>query len=366
MQRDRHDPEVLCREAALDTARGQVRSEPSTSPAGRNNIPAIADNSMTLRGYVLFALPALCALLLYTTLTPSMPSSAQLPRQVFNPTLYKRILALWFSGIPPGATHASSESLKTWFGGGGPEARSTFDSKCRDGVGDALRLLDPAHWKLPPFESFHEDKRIAPAIAGPFVDHIEGEEGEEVGGGGAGEGRDAKAEATLGLVLLLDQMPRNLFRENQAVIYNHYDRMSQAFVHLLLEQQRQQGNGSDKTLLERYWSGSKYARSPIYCMWLYMPLMHSEDLEDHDTFRQRMSQLKELVRGTKRARTSWTRRWARRRTTGLSSRGLADTRIEMRCLGERPLRRRGRGWPTAARPSARVRRRNRPAEASSS
>lgn len=76
----------------------------------------------------------------------------------------------------------------------------------------------------------------------------------------------------MSLIILLDQIPRNIFRENQAVIYNHYDRIACAVLYTLLQQTpRVDLHPSVRTSL-------------VFRLWFYLPLMHSEHLEDHAKF----------------------------------------------------------------------------------
>ncbi len=89
----------------------------------------------------------------------------------------------------------------------------------------------------------------------------------------------------LGLLLLLDQMPRNIFRAKQAVIYNHYDRPARAVLFCLLRREPR----ADLHPIVRY--------SPPFRQWFYLPLMHSERLEDHKLFSEILAAFKDDVVG---------------------------------------------------------------------
>jgi uncharacterized protein (DUF924 family) len=78
----------------------------------------------------------------------------------------------------------------------------------------------------------------------------------------------------LSLLILLDQIPRNLYRSHDTLpyVYNHYDVLSQQ----LLKQ--------SLTLNPRPDLDESLRHRPVLRMWLYLPLMHSESLEDHNKY----------------------------------------------------------------------------------
>ena len=86
-----------------------------------------------------------------------------------------------------------------------------------------------------------------------------------------------KEEAALGLMLLLDQMPRNVFRTQQSLIYTHYDRISRAVAYAIY------ASSLDTC--------SRYKSSPPYRMWFYLPLMHSEAMADHDLMQEKLEDM---------------------------------------------------------------------------
>jgi uncharacterized protein (DUF924 family) len=77
----------------------------------------------------------------------------------------------------------------------------------------------------------------------------------------------ARATTALSLVILLDQIPRNLYRTAATLplVYGHYDELSRALAaHLLARDPRPDAHESMRS-------------APARRVWLLMPLMHSED-----------------------------------------------------------------------------------------
>jgi len=87
----------------------------------------------------------------------------------------------------------------------------------------------------------------------------------------------ANAEEALADIILLDQLSRNCYRSEQARIYNHFDVIARD----LLVKIQEKGFDSDT-----HWT-------PPWRMWFYMPLMHSEKLQDHEKFREIVTNMKE-------------------------------------------------------------------------
>ena len=72
----------------------------------------------------------------------------------------------------------------------------------------------------------------------------------------------------LSLVLLLDQIPRNSYRDSESrVVFNHYDPIALDITFLAIK------NEIPEHPLLRYQLG--------YRLWFYLPLMHSEKLDVH-------------------------------------------------------------------------------------
>ncbi|KAF4784705.1 hypothetical protein HER10_EVM0011367 [Colletotrichum scovillei] len=160
--------------------------------------------------------------------------TSTLPRTLLSPSLYSHVHNVWFQGVAPHAKVASREAMTRWFGQGSPE--------------------DPEN------------------IAGPLMQSINTSDGE------------TKSMQTLALVLLLDQMPRNIFRTRQAVIYTHYDRLARAVLRSLMSAESRPDMHPSLRL------------APARRMWFYMPLMHSEHVEDHETYIKVVSEMQEEFR----------------------------------------------------------------------
>ena len=195
-------------------------------------------------------------------------STFRLNKQLFNPALYRHVHEVWFGGLPAGATSIPPELLSRWFGvGASAQDKSRFDDVCHEGFHAALDSVGPAAYPLPSAPtSWAAEQQQAGAIAAPFLETLRAEEPAS----GSSTGLDASA--TLSLLLLLDQIPRNIFRSKQALIYDHYDRLARAVLHSLLRREAR----VDLHPSVRY--------SPPLRQWFYLPLMHSEHLEDHKLF----------------------------------------------------------------------------------
>ena len=185
---------------------------------------------------------------------------------IFNRSLYRQVYDLWFADLPREARTASQETLKRWYG-----RDDSFDNACKRSSLEALDSIGPSRLQLPPFQSYAADRMNALVLARPFA------ELEDIDG----VSKENRAEASLSLVLMLDQFSRNIYRNDQAVIYSHYDRLARALVYCMLS----------PTVNVQY--SNKFAGinlhhmfrvSPPHQLWFYMPLMHSEDLQDHDEY----------------------------------------------------------------------------------
>jgi uncharacterized protein (DUF924 family) len=191
-----------------------------------------------------------------------------LERRLFNPDLYSRLVSLWFEGLHIKASAPQEEQMSRWFGLGASEtARTTFDEQCQSSFQSALFSISPDKLPLPAFTNVDTDRKYYPDIASPFVGQFSREDcGPE------------NHQAALRLILLLDQIPRNIFRNKQAIVYGHYDRISRAVF------QEIYARGLDKH--------EQYIHSPPWRVWFYMPLMHSESIEDHQMLGREFEDLK--------------------------------------------------------------------------
>lgn len=205
-----------------------------------------------------------------------------LNKAIFNPALYARIRKTWFQDLPPTAQHAPPASLARWFGFLPPAEKSAFDSHCRSSYADALSSVSPAHVSLPePSPGGASDGDGG--FAAPFLETF-------------GEGEDGVRDA-LAAVLLLDQISRNVYRdaEGQRLVYGHFDRLARSLVHILLA--LPSSSSSSSSALPRPDTHPSIATSHAYRSWLYMPLMHSEDLRDHELYLSLVTRFREEAAG---------------------------------------------------------------------
>ncbi|KAK8868263.1 DUF924-domain-containing protein [Apiospora arundinis] len=202
--------------------------------------------------------------------------------RVFNASLYKSIHDVWFGGLPIHAVNAAAptqEMAMRWFAGG-----KAFDAQCVAAGAEALDAIGPGRLALPKFTTVQEDRAHYADMARPFASHYDtaaAAAGKDVTTNGAGAGADGTTNAgtnALSIILLLDQLSRNVYRQDQGLIYGHYDRLARAVSQDVRARQVLEGPGFSD--VQRYW--------------LYMPLMHSEDLADHEEFdvyiRQKIAQ----------------------------------------------------------------------------
>ena len=194
-------------------------------------------------------------------------SHFSLDSRLFNSDLYSRLHALWFLDLPLSASAASPLQMSRWFDvGANPVERADFDTQCRSTASEALHAIGPGKLSLPPFVGIDSDQEHYELIAAPFIKQLDGEPDAE-----------KQADAALGMVLLLDQMTRNCFRDDQALIYSHYDRISRAVSHAIYVR------GLDKS--------DRFRTSPPWRVWFYLPMMHSEAMSDHDVLSQNLEEM---------------------------------------------------------------------------
>ncbi|KAL8715245.1 MAG: hypothetical protein Q9220_001203 [cf. Caloplaca sp. 1 TL-2023] len=191
-----------------------------------------------------------------------------LQSRLFNSKLYSRLLQLWFSDLPLSAPAPSKELNGRWFGVGvSSQAKSAFDGECISTALPALESISAENYPLPPFTGINQDHHNYSEIAEPFVEQFT-----------KPNAKEENDEAALGLILLLDQMPRNVFRSQQDVIYKHYDRISRAVAFAIYSK------GLDVS--------EKYRDSPPWQSWFYLPLEHSESVSDHQLMDQKLEAMK--------------------------------------------------------------------------
>ncbi|PNS14742.1 Enhancer of polycomb-like protein 1 [Sphaceloma murrayae] len=178
------------------------------------------------------------------------------PFQVLKPSLFKSIIDTWFESQPIGAKAPTPDSFKRWFNNPDKAEAARFDAKLSSLFRPALEVLGPGAIDVQTQKSWKEETDAAADIARSLLGVV----------------TDSNPEHALALVVLLDQMPRNIFREEQAVIYSHYDVLSRSVARAVLSGTRRAD----------YAKGIKdnFARR----LWFYMPFMHSEWIQDHDLF----------------------------------------------------------------------------------
>ena len=181
-------------------------------------------------------------------------SSFTLDRNIFTPVLYQKVRDVWLGGVDPNVQVVSMDVVRRWFMGT-PEERLALDKQCSDNFLPALEAIGPSKLTTPNAE--------------PFLVQLE----EIVQKDTTNDGAEA-AMTALSIAILLDQIPRNIFRTNEGLlkVYNHYDKISQAFIHTLF---------SPVSPIPRPDQHPMWRNSTAHRMWFYMILCHSEDIEVH-------------------------------------------------------------------------------------
>ncbi|KAF2805986.1 DUF924-domain-containing protein [Mytilinidion resinicola] len=193
----------------------------------------------------------------------STPRAFTLSKEIFNPSLYKLVQSTWFGGLPEGARAPTMEVAKKWWGNGvPPEEKAAFDTICRSNFLSALESIGPEKYPLSQVPSS--------AIAEPFLREISEQSPQDEGAESASE----SASTALSLILILDQMPRNILRTPSTLplVYNHYDTIATAVMASLL---------SPNSTMPRLDKHPLYRLSSAHRFWFYMPHMHSESRELH-------------------------------------------------------------------------------------
>ena len=196
--------------------------------------------------------------------TQQPPSTFTLNKGIFNETLYSRIRTFWFTDLPPGFTGANPATLKRWWGMNASQSeKQQFDASCSEEFLPAIKALGPECLHLPTFESNEAERASASTIASPLLAEVQ-----------AANDHSAQqaADTLLSLVILLDQLPRNIFRSQSTLplVYNHYDRLAHALVR------------SSMSITPNPVALQDYVKRPAIQSWILMPLLHSEDLSSHD------------------------------------------------------------------------------------
>jgi uncharacterized protein (DUF924 family) len=206
----------------------------------------------------------------------NMTTARQLNRTIFNPALYTRIREVWFGTLPWGAKVADQASTTRWFTASGDD-KANFDKICYNEFNPAIEALSPSKF---------EAKGVAEhVITAPFVS--------EIYRGGGNDGLESTKTA-LSLMILLDQVPRNLYRTNDTLklVYEHYDLLAVSLARHIAR------------TTPRIDLHPTIRHSIIYRQWFYLPLMHSEKIEDHDLFSEIVEETRREVEGDENATKS--------------------------------------------------------------
>lgn len=175
-------------------------------------------------------------------------STLNLDPSIFTPTLYKQVSDIWLHDVDLTGQSLDPGCIKRWFAGS-PDEKVAFDNICRSKFASALESISPSQWTNPSAE--------------PFLQQLKDVAQTKSDG-------DA-AWTALSMILLLDQMTRNIYRTDDGLrkVYSHYDTLAQSLTQSLLSTSRPD--------LHPQWRASLAHR-----MWFFMPLMHSEDIAAHD------------------------------------------------------------------------------------
>jgi uncharacterized protein (DUF924 family) len=196
--------------------------------------------------------------------------------------------------------------LSKWFGVGKTlEEKGEFDVECLENFGPALKALAPEKLELPTFESYEKDLENAETISAPLFAEVKDAQAQDTKKG---------TDTLLSLILLLDQMPRNIFRDPKSLplVFRHYDRISWS---LLYSSLRLDPNPINHPSIQK---------RVVFQFWFLMPLMHSEHLASHELFMSIITKWRKEIEGDK------------------ASEGFMDNNIEFEGKHQEPLKLFGR------------------------
>ncbi|CEN59723.1 hypothetical protein ASPCAL02167 [Aspergillus calidoustus] len=174
-----------------------------------------------------------------------------------GPSLPSRVYNLWFQHVPDeqSLTLPTPEVFKPWF-----TKDATFDLECATQFKPILEAIHQAHPES-------QTQAQAEAQAEQILDLV----------------KPSSPLDWLGLVILLDQLPRNCYRgEESALVFTFFDPISQAITLRALEQNIPSSPELRYRLALRHW--------------FYLPLMHSEDLRHQDLCLEKYREMDEDVR----------------------------------------------------------------------
>ncbi|EME41121.1 hypothetical protein DOTSEDRAFT_74592 [Dothistroma septosporum NZE10] len=219
---------------------------------------------MLVRAFLPRALPLYLSFKTYSTMASAVPpQSFHLDRSIWNDTLYTHIRDFWYTGLPVGQKYGNEVTARRWWGAGrSQEEGLQIDAECKEAYSAALQSIGPDKIALSPWHSYADDLVHAKDIAAPFIEEVK-----------TAQSKDSQkaADTALSLIILLDQIPRNIHRDPAGLrlIYNHYDRIVWSLLRSL------------PTLTPIPISHESFRAAPPYKSWFSLPLMHAEDLESH-------------------------------------------------------------------------------------
>lgn len=202
----------------------------------------------------------------FAAASAAAPSNFALDRNIFNDTLYTRLLDFWYAGLTPGASVSNAEVDAKWWGIGQTQAeKDAFDKDCRGNFVHALQAVGPDKYPLPAFHSAAQDVEDAETISHPFLQEVKD---------AAKKGEQEGADTLIALSVLFDQIPRNVFRDEAGLrlVYGHYDRIALTLIHASLRLSPSPVNYPP------------YMLRPVVRQYFLLPLMHSEHIPSHDLY----------------------------------------------------------------------------------
>lgn len=167
-------------------------------------------------------------------------------------TSIPQVIDIWFEGVEAGAQSPGAAAMARWWGfQRSREENDRFNAQCRE-----------------KFSAVLDDIKDLPAQS--HAQQIAREMSE------ASTPLD-KYHSVLGLVLLLDQMPRCIFPATNPLIYAHYDQIAQAV---------------SQDAISKGLDAQANAKSMAWRLWFYMPLEHSESIEQHEQLARLLEEMK--------------------------------------------------------------------------
>ncbi|KAK2598074.1 hypothetical protein QQS21_005785 [Conoideocrella luteorostrata] len=184
---------------------------------------------------------------------PSQEKKDAVLKSLITPSLLHEIQEFWFPDAKPESSiHVRQEHLSRWFAGG-----EALDKVCVERF-------------LPTLEAL---RKINLKSGSSLIDAVQ----------------PADPCDWMRLLLLLDQLPRNCYRgTSAAIVFTEFDPLARDIAHAAIQR-----GIPDQTPQIRW----QFAYRP----WFYMPLMHSEEMGDHEIalegFRRSAADVESLARG---------------------------------------------------------------------